>query len=139
MSFETAKRKERTAKVAPQDYGGYPEPPVASPPPRRRHSDGESGSEDDFVKTWRKNRLAELKGGNATTRRQSPSKRKYGRVEIVDAGGYLDAVERVCSETIVVVTIYNDKVNTAPSIYTTRERKKKKTIRQLVIFIQTYV
>lgn len=113
MSFETAKRRERTAKVAPQQYGGYTEPAIVSSPPRRRHSDGESGSDEDFVKTWRKNRLAELKSENATTRRHSPSKRKYGRVEIVDAGGYLDAVERVSPETIVVVTIYNDKVNTA--------------------------
>lgn len=96
---------------------------MVSPPPRRRQSDGESGSDDDFVKTWRKNRLAELKTGNATTRRQSPSKRKYGRVEIVDAGGYLDAVERVSSETIVVVTIYNDKVNTASSIYGRRNTR----------------
>lgn len=133
MSFETAKRRERTARVAPQEYGGYTEPAVSSPP-RRRQSDGESGSDDDFVKTWRKNRLAELKTGNATTRRQSPSKRKYGRVEIVDAGGYLDAVERVSSETIVVVTIYNDKVITALSVYTTKGRE---TIGQPGIFMQT--
>lgn len=134
MSFETAKRRERTARVAPQEYGGYTEPTVVSSPPRRRQSDGESGSDDDFVKTWRKNRLAELKTGNATTRRQSPSKRKYGRVEIVDAGGYLDAVERVSSETIVVVTIYNDKVITVLSVYTTKERE---IVGRLGIFMQT--
>lgn len=62
------------------------------------------------MKTWRKNRMQELKTGQSNTRRRSPSKRKYGRVEVVDAVGYLDAVERVSSETIVVVTIYNDKV-----------------------------
>lgn len=100
---------------------------MASPPHKRRSSDGESGSEDDFVKTWRKNRLTELKTGIATTRRQSPSKRKYGRVEVVDAGGYLDAVERVSSETIVVVTIYNDKVHTL--IFGTENEEGKGKIR----------
>jgi hypothetical protein len=79
-----------------------------------RGSDDGSGDDDDFVRTWRKNRLQELRTGVATTRRQSPSKRKYGRVESVDAAGYLDAVERVSSETIVVVTVYNDEVNTVP-------------------------
>ncbi|KAI5836835.1 thioredoxin-like protein [Morchella snyderi] len=108
VSFESARRRERTARASPGQYAGYTEPAMAVSPPKRRESDGESGSDDDFVKVWRKNRLAELKTGVATTRRQSPSKRKYGRVEAVDAAGYLDAVERVSSETIVVVTIYND-------------------------------
>lgn len=59
---------------------------------------------------WRKNRLAELKASAANNRRRSPTKRHYGRVERVDANGYLDAVEKVGSETIVVVTIYDDSV-----------------------------
>jgi hypothetical protein len=58
--------------------------------------------------------MQELRTGIATQRRQSPSKRKYGRVETVDAAGYLDAIEKVSSETVVVVTIYNDSVLTPP-------------------------
>ena len=80
-------------------------------PLRASRSEGESEEEEDFVRTWRKNRMDELRGGQAAVRRQSPSKRKYGRVEPVDASGYLDAVEKISSETIVVVTIYNDEVS----------------------------
>jgi len=114
ISYESALRKEKLQKSTNTIHTGYSQssrPRGTSSPPRARdrNSDGESG-EDDFVKTWRKNRMQELKTGQSNTRRRSPSKRKYGRVEVVDAVGYLDAVERVSSETIVVVTIYNDKV-----------------------------
>ncbi|KAL7271201.1 hypothetical protein RUND412_006054 [Rhizina undulata] len=109
QSYESARRREQKARTQ-SNYGGYtaqPEPPAPAVS-KDRSSDVESGDED-FVRTWRKNRLQELKSGVATTRRQSPSKRNYGRVEHVDASGYLDAVEKVSSDTIVVVTIYNDQ------------------------------
>lgn len=109
ISYETARRREKSARNS-CNYTGY-EPTASSSPPKDR-SDAESG-EDDFVKTWRKNRMQELRA-STSTRRRSPSKRKYGRVEVVDAMGYLDAVERVCSETIVVVIITNDKVPLSP-------------------------
>ncbi|PUU80782.1 thioredoxin-like protein [Tuber borchii] len=113
ISYESALRKEKLQKSTNAIHTGYSQssrPRGTSSPPRvrDRNSDGESG-EEDFVKTWRKNRMQELRTGQSNTRRRSPSKRKYGRVEVVDAVGYLDAVERVSSETIVVVTIYNDK------------------------------
>ncbi|CAZ85303.1 unnamed protein product [Tuber melanosporum] len=113
ISFESALRKEKLQKSTNTIHIGYSQssrPRGTSSPPRVKdlNSDVESG-EEDFVRTWRKNRMQELKTGQSNTRRHSPSKRKYGRVEVVDAVGYLDAVERVSSETIVVVTIYNDK------------------------------
>ena len=55
--------------------------------------------------------MAELKAAAATTRRQSPSKRSYGRVEPVDANGYLDAIEKVSKDTVVVVVVYSDRVS----------------------------
>src|SRR5690606_28633968 len=58
----------------------------------------------------RKARLAELKSASTKTRRQSPSKRNYGRVEPVDAVGYLDAIEKVSKDTVVVVVVYQDQV-----------------------------
>ena len=90
-------------------FAGYiPPAEMDSRTPLNANSDPESGDEEDFVRTWRKNRMAELRNNTSTTRRKSPSKRKYGRVEVVDAGGYLDAVEKISPETIVVVTIYSD-------------------------------
>ena len=55
--------------------------------------------------------MAELKAAAATTRKQSPSKRSYGRVEPVDANGYLDAIEKVSKDTVVVVVVYSDRVS----------------------------
>ena len=68
--------------------------------------------EDDFMRRWRANRLEELANGgqDLRTRRQSPSKRKYGTVVAVDPSGYLDAVEKVSADTTVVVLIYDDQV-----------------------------
>ena len=68
--------------------------------------------EDEFMRTWRQKRLDELSSRKQEirTRRQSPSKRRYGSLVAVDPAGYLDAVEKVGAETIVVVLIYDDEV-----------------------------
>ena len=69
--------------------------------------------EDDFMRTWRQKRLDELGSmkQEIRTRRQSPSKRRYGTLLTVDPLGYLDAIEKVGPETVVVVLIYDDEVN----------------------------
>ncbi|KAJ5279461.1 hypothetical protein N7478_004833 [Penicillium angulare] len=76
------------------------------PPPA---SDGSSGSEDDeeqrFMRKWRASRMQELQSRNA--RRPSPRGRHYGNVDNVDAVGYLDAIEKVTSDAVVVVCIYD--------------------------------
>ncbi|KAF8465252.1 thioredoxin-like protein, partial [Kalaharituber pfeilii] len=103
-SFENAKRRE--LREQRQRKGDSP--------PSTGHQRGRSigsptiSDEDELMNVWRKNRLAELKASAATQRRQSPSKRSYGRVEPVDAAGYLDAIEKVSKDTIVVVAIYSD-------------------------------
>ena len=68
--------------------------------------------EDEFMRTWRANRLDELASMNpdVRTRRQSPSQRTYGSLVTVDPSGYLDAVEKVPTYTTVVVFIYDDEV-----------------------------
>lgn len=68
--------------------------------------------EDEFMRTWRASRMNELRTGehDTRTRRVSPSKRKYGSLETVDAVGYLDAVEKVPVDTVVVVCIYDHAV-----------------------------
>lgn len=74
--------------------------------------DQSSASEDDdearFMSKWRQSRMHELQGRN--NRRASPRGRRYGSVETVDAAGYLDAIEKVTPDTVVVVCIYDQEV-----------------------------
>jgi hypothetical protein len=70
--------------------------------------EGSSGSDDDeerFMRKWRTSRMQELQ--NRGMRRPSPRGRRFGSVETVDAVGYLDAIEKVTSDTVVVVCIYD--------------------------------
>ena len=79
-------------------------------------SDSDLGASDDedFMKQWRENRFQELASrGSASQRRNSPSKRVWGTFDDVDANGYLDAIERVPDDTVVVVCIYDPKVRQA--------------------------
>lgn len=91
-------------------------------PARRRGSDqNKHNSEDDseegesFMARWRQNRLRELQSaGNMIgkgLRAASPSRRTYGKLATVDCDGYLDAIEKVPSDTVVVVLIYDDNVS----------------------------
>jgi hypothetical protein len=76
--------------------------------------DGEgSASEDEaFIERWRQSRRDELlkEGNDIRNRRTSPSVRRYGRFDEVDAMGYLDAIEKVTRETVVVVFVYDPEV-----------------------------
>ncbi|KAJ5356186.1 hypothetical protein N7517_010795 [Penicillium concentricum] len=71
--------------------------------------DQSSASEDDdearFMSKWRQSRIHELQDRNS--RRPSPRGRRFGSVQTVDAVGYLDAIEKVTSDTVVVVCIYD--------------------------------
>ena len=118
-SFETAKK--RSFRQTLQAFSNGQSPPLfgknkktafdfnreKSPSPDISASD-----DDDFMRTWRQNRLDELARmkGDISTKRRSPSKRKYGGLVAVDPTGYLDAVEKVASDTVVVVLIYDDQV-----------------------------
>ena len=81
---------------------------------RGRNRDGESylmdeGDSDngEFLEQWREARRKEImgEGNDIRNRRTSPSIRRYGRFDEVDALGYLDAIERVGRETVVVVFV----------------------------------
>lgn len=87
-------------------------------------SDAQSGSdvapsEESFLQQWREARRKELETGASRAvrnRRTSPSVRVYGRLEAVDALGYLDAIEKVNRDTVVVVFVYDDGVRLNPSL-----------------------
>jgi hypothetical protein len=89
---------------------------------RDRSSDNDSdGSatdpdEEAFLEQWRESRRRELeadsaKGNSLHNRRTSPSVRIYGRLDEVDALGYLDAIEKVGRETVVVVLVTDSEVS----------------------------
>lgn len=60
---------------------------------------------------WRESRMQELQASaTGTGRKASPRRRVWGRVDDVDAGGYLDAIEKVAPGTVVVVCIYDPEV-----------------------------
>ncbi|CAJ2506828.1 Uu.00g080140.m01.CDS01 [Anthostomella pinea] len=66
--------------------------------------------EEAFLRQWRENRRQELEKearNGIRTRRTSPSLRMFGRMDTVDALGYLDAIEKVGRETVVVVFVYD--------------------------------
>ncbi|KAF2806531.1 thioredoxin-like protein [Mytilinidion resinicola] len=76
--------------------------------------DKDKGSEDDaeegFMQRWRQARLRELQGAGRRirSRTSSPGKRVYGSLVNVDGDGFLDAIEKSASDTVVVVFIYDD-------------------------------
>ncbi|KAH9883865.1 thioredoxin-like protein [Xylariomycetidae sp. FL2044] len=92
-------------------------------------ADAQSGdSEDDvdqneesFLQQWRESRRLELEKearNSIRNRRTSPSLRMFGRMDTVDALGYLDAIEKVGRETIVVVFVYDDQCQVSGLIET---------------------
>jgi hypothetical protein len=107
-SFEAAKR-EGTWKARFQ---------VSAALHRGRNRDGgshlrdEEESDEEFLEQWREARRKEMmrEGSDIRNRRTSPSMRRYGRFDEVDALGYLDAIERVGRETVVVVFVYDAEV-----------------------------
>ena len=74
--------------------------------------EGSASEEEAFVERWRQSRRDELvkEGNDIRNRRTSPSVRRYGRFDEVDAMGYLDAIEKVGRDTIVVVFVYDPDV-----------------------------
>lgn len=69
--------------------------------------------EEAFLQQWRESRRRELESEASRAirnRRTSPSVRVYGRMDEVDALGYLDAIEKVGRETVVVVFVYDHEV-----------------------------
>ncbi|KAI1770418.1 thioredoxin-like protein [Hypoxylon cercidicola] len=70
----------------------------------------EDDDEDTFLQQWRESRRLELERdakNSIRNRRTSPSLRMFGRLDTVDALGYLDAIEKVGRETVVVVFVYD--------------------------------
>ena len=74
--------------------------------------EGNASEDEEFLERWREQRRMELQreGSDIRNRRTSPSVRRYGRFDEVDAMGYLDAIEKVGRDTVVVVFVYDHEV-----------------------------
>jgi hypothetical protein len=79
---------------------------------KERRESGESDEDEEFLERWREARRMEIEreGNDIRNRRTSPSVRRFGRFDEVDALGYLDAIEKVGRETVVVVFVYDHEV-----------------------------
>ena len=89
---------------------------------RRSESESESegrspGSDEQaFLQQWREARRKELESEASRAgrpRRLSPSMRIWGKLDEVDATGYLDAIEKVSRDATVVVYVYDHEVCSA--------------------------
>jgi hypothetical protein len=82
----------------------------------KEDGEGSASEDEEFIERWRQQRREELlsEGKDIRNRRTSPSVRRYGRFDEVDALGYLDAIEKVTRETIVVVFVYDSEVCLPP-------------------------
>jgi len=107
-AFEKARKQARRftwKKTAqPQTYS------VTTYHDEKPSSDDES--DEGFMKQWREARLRELQnaGQRIRSRTTSPTRRIYGNLPGVDGEGFLEAIEKVARDTIVVVFIYDDTV-----------------------------
>jgi hypothetical protein len=74
------------------------------------------GADVDFMHKWRQDRLKELQTGGYESKMHSrgKSRRLYGGMPTVDGEGYLEAVEKSGSDTVVIVYIYDDIVRIPP-------------------------
>ena len=90
--------------------------------------DEEDGADEEFMEQWRQKRMGELETAkaNGTIGASAYGRRKgHGKVQVVDALGYLDAIEESPRGVVVVVFISDDEVRTRhknPPSYTFFDR-----------------
>lgn len=128
-SYEQAKRegasdgRHRSASSTRQFPGQINGATAEKKSVHESYSSNDSEKDEDFLEQWREARRKELmrEGNDIRNRRTSPSVRSYGRFDTVDALGYLDAIEKVGRDTVVVVFVYDIKVCVLPR---TMERHK---------------
>lgn len=114
QAFEQARRAQRRSLMRSKETAApaqaYPALDGAYTPEEQSSDDDDD--DDDFMEQWRQSRLRELQQRRMKSRSRttSPGKRTYGSLTKVDAEGYLDAIEKVQTDTVVVVLIYDDTV-----------------------------
>ncbi|KAK4044659.1 thioredoxin-like protein [Parachaetomium inaequale] len=121
-SYETARQskwKERVRSARRSVFGLDSARQNRSSEPDSDGSGPEDPNEAAFLEQWRESRRRELEQESRNpvrNRRTSPSIRLYGRFDHVDALGYLDAIEKVGRETVVVVFVYDSESDVSAAI-----------------------
>lgn len=111
QAFERARKKsfrKTLLSVAGFDSGKSREDTAQQQTPASEPSSGSEDDEERFLRKWRTTRMQEAQ--HRSMRRPSPRGRHFGSVDTVDAAGYLDAIEKVTSDTVVVVCIFDPEV-----------------------------
>ncbi|KAK4252131.1 thioredoxin-like protein [Corynascus novoguineensis] len=121
-SYETARQskwKDRVRAARRSVFGLDSVRPNRSSGPDSDGSGTEDPDEAAFLEQWRQSRRRELEEESRNpvrNRRTSPSIRLYGRFDQVDALGYLDAIEKVSRDTVVVVFVYDHECDVSAAI-----------------------
>lgn len=118
-SFEEARQSGgRRQKVLRRSSGGGVDKRASTATFLKDDGEGSASEDEEFLERWRQQRRMELQkeGSDIRNRRTSPSVRGYGTFDEVDAMGYLDAIEKVGGDTIVVVFVYDHEVYSSPSL-----------------------
>ncbi|KAK3196672.1 hypothetical protein K4F52_000016 [Lecanicillium sp. MT-2017a] len=126
-SYETARKSKwmdraRNARRSILGFAGVGNGHSTNGSKSESETDDEARSDEDeetFLSQWRESRRRELESEvnrAVRTRKTSPSVRIYGRLDEVDALGYLDAIEKVGRETVVVVFVYDHECEVSATI-----------------------
>jgi hypothetical protein len=112
-SYEEARKSgSRRSKQSPGTGGNRADRRASTATFLIDDGEGSASEDEEFLERWREQRRMELQreGSDIRNRRTSPSVRRYGRFDEVDALGYLDAIEKVGRDTVVVVFVYDHEV-----------------------------
>lgn len=120
-NYEAARKNKwrHRVRTARNSIFGIEAPPAPKSDTESSDDDAKSvdADEEAFLAEWRESRRRELESEasrSVRNRRTSPSVRIFGRLDEVDALGYLDAIEKVGRETTVVVFVYDHEVRLCP-------------------------
>jgi hypothetical protein len=133
QSYEQAKK--RSFRQVLRSAAGFDSRPFSGPTkgksPQRDVTAAETVSDEDgdeqFMRKWRENRMQELHRVGQQNR-SGLVKKTYGTFDAVCANGYLDAVEKVPADTVVVVCIYDPEVRPSPFLTQARIPSPPSTI-----------
>ncbi|KAF5659862.1 phosducin [Fusarium heterosporum] len=122
-NYEAARKNKwrHRVRTARNSIFGIEAPPAPKSDTESSDDDAKSvdADEEAFLAEWRESRRRELESEasrSVRNRRTSPSVRIYGRLDEVDALGYLDAIEKVGRETTVVVFVYDHECEVSSTI-----------------------
>ncbi|KAL4732327.1 hypothetical protein ACLX1H_001342 [Fusarium chlamydosporum] len=121
-NYEAARKNKwrHRVRTARNSIFGIESTPAAKSDTESSEDDAKSDADEEtFLAQWRESRRRELESEasrSVRNRRTSPSVRIYGRLDEVDALGYLDAIEKVGRETTVVVFVYDHECEVSATI-----------------------